>query len=107
MNKDSHVVLCGQISVYNQDGPYPPPLPQEVENIVKDKKITRDPYLVLNYKERFPDGKKQLEAWVREGRLKNRETFVEGLENIGRAFVAMMSGKNIGKQVVRVAEGTP
>ena len=107
MNKDSHVVLCGQISVYNQDVPYPPPLPQEVENIVKDKNITRDRYMVLNYMEKFPDGKKQLEAWVREGRLKNRETFVEGLENTGRAFVAMMSGENIGKQVVRVADGTP
>ncbi|XP_078372282.1 prostaglandin reductase 2-like [Oculina patagonica] len=107
MNKDSHVVLCGQISVYNKDVPYPPPIPQDLQDILKDKNITRDRYLVLNYMEKFPDGKKQLEAWVREGRLKNRETVAEGLENTGKAFVAMMSGGNIGKQLVKVAEVTP
>lgn len=107
MNKDSNVVLCGQISVYNKDVPYPPPVPQDVQDILKNKNITRDRYLVLNYMEKFPDGKKQLEAWVREGLLKNRETVVEGLENTGRAFVSMMSGGNIGKQVVKAAEATP
>ncbi len=107
MKKDSHVVLCGQISVYNKDVPYPPPIPQDLQDILKDKNITRDRYLVLNYMEQFPDGKKKLEAWVRERRLTNRETVAEGLENTGRAFVAMMSGGNIGKQVVKVAEVTP
>ncbi|KAJ7391397.1 hypothetical protein OS493_018441 [Desmophyllum pertusum] len=106
MNKDGHIVLCGQISLYNEDVPYPPPMPQDIQDMLKDNNITRDRFLVLNYMEKFPDGKKQLEAWVREGKLKNRETVVEGLENTGRAFVAMMSGGNIGKQVVRVAEVT-
>ena len=106
MNKGSHVVLCGQISVYNEDVPYPPPIPEDIQCILKDRNITRDRYQVISYMEKFPDGKKQLETWVREGKLKNRETVVEGLENTGRAFVDMMSGGNIGKQVVKVAEVT-
>lgn len=104
MNKDSHIVLCGQISVYNKDIPYPPPLPQDIQDILQTRKITRDRFLVLNYMEKLPDGKKQLESWVREGKLKNRETIVEGLENTGKAFVEMMRGGNIGKQIVKVAE---
>lgn len=104
MNKDSHIVLCGQISVYNKDVPYPPPLPQDIQDILQTRKITRDRFLVLNYMEKLPDGKKQLESWVREGKLKNRETIVEGLENTGKAFVEMMRGGNIGKQIVKVAE---
>lgn len=106
MNQNSHIVLCGQISLYNKDVPYPPLLPADIQTILSSKNITRDRFLVLNYMEKFPDAKKQLEAWVREGKVKNRETVVEGLENTGRAFVAMMSGGNIGKQVVRVADLT-
>lgn len=106
MNQNSHIVLCGQISVYNKDVPYPPLLPADIQTILSNKNITRDRFLVLNYMEKFPDAKKQLEAWVREGKVKSRETVVEGLENTGRAFVAMMSGGNIGKQVVRVTDLT-
>lgn len=106
MNQNSHIVLCGQISVYNKDVPYPPPLPADIQTILSNKNITRDRFLVLNYMEKFPDAKKQLEAWVREGKVKSRETVVEGLENTGQSFVAMMSGGNIGKQVVRVADVT-
>ena len=106
MNKDSHVILCGQISVYNEDHPYPPPIPEDIQCTLKDRNITRDRYQLISYMEKFPDGKKQLETWVREGKLKNRETVVAGLENTGRAFVDMMSGGNIGKQVVKAAEVT-
>ncbi len=49
MNSDSHVVLCGQIAVYNQDFPYPPPIPEEITKIIKEKNITRERFLVLNY----------------------------------------------------------
>jgi NADPH-dependent curcumin reductase CurA len=41
--------------------------------------------------------------WIGEGRIKFRETVVEGLENTPAAFIGMMRGENIGKQMVRVA----
>ena len=106
MNQNSHIVLCGQISIYNKDVPYPPPMPEDIQNIFRDRNITRDRFLVLNYMEKFPEAKRQLEAWVREGKIKNRETVQQGLETTGQAFVAMMRGGNIGKQVVRVADVT-
>ena len=106
MNQNSHIVLCGQISVYNKDVPYPPPVPEDIQSILREKNITRDRFLVLNYMEKFPDGRKQLEAWVQDGKLKYRETVEKGLETTGRAFVALMKGGNIGKQVVKVADVT-
>ena len=104
MNPNSHIVLCGQIAMYNKDVPYPPPIPEDIQNQLRNNNITRDRFLVLNHVEKFQDAKKQLEAWVREGKLKYRETIERGLENTGRALVSLMRGGNIGKQVVKVVQ---
>ncbi len=102
MNKDSHVVLCGQISQYDKDLPYPPPIPDDITQILEQNNITRERYTVLNYPEKFQESLVQLEVWFKEGKLKNRETFAMGLENAGEAFVSMMTGKNVGKQIIQV-----
>ncbi|XP_033105354.1 prostaglandin reductase 2-like isoform X2 [Anneissia japonica] len=104
MNADSHVILCGQISQYNKDVPYPPPLPKDIEQILQAKNITRDRFLVLNYQDKFLEGIMQLASWVKTGQLKVKESVVHGLENCGAAFVSMMTGGNIGKQVVHIAD---
>jgi NADPH-dependent curcumin reductase CurA len=41
--------------------------------------------------------------WIREGKLKYREQIVEGFENAPRAFIGMLQGENIGKQLVKVS----
>ncbi|KAI5232193.1 Prostaglandin Reductase 2 [Manis pentadactyla] len=92
MNQNSHVILCGQISQYNKDVPYPPPLPPAVEAIRKERNITRERYLVINYKDKFESGILQLSQWFKEGKLKIKETMINGLENIGAAFQSMMTG---------------
>ena len=49
MNRDGSIVLCGQISMYNKDIPYPPPLQATIDEICRSKKISRDRFLVLSY----------------------------------------------------------
>ncbi|XP_067847213.1 prostaglandin reductase 2 isoform X2 [Heptranchias perlo] len=105
MNKNSHIILCGQISQYNKDVPYPPTLPPHTEGILKERNITRERFIVLNYSDKYDTGLVQLSQWLKEGKLKVRETVVKGLENIGAAFQSMMKGGNIGKQIVLVSEG--
>ncbi|XP_061467256.1 prostaglandin reductase 2 [Rhineura floridana] len=104
MNANSHIILCGQISQYNKDVPYPPPLPPAIEEIRKAQNITRERFLVLNYMDKYAASTLQLCQWIKEGKLKVKETVVEGLENIGAAFQSMMRGGNIGKQIVLVSE---
>ncbi|XP_036590206.1 prostaglandin reductase 2-like [Trichosurus vulpecula] len=104
MNRNSHVILCGQISQYNNDMLHPPPLPPEVESILKKRNITRERFLLFAYTDKFESGIAQLSQWFKEGKLKVRETVIDGLENMGVAFQSMMTGGNIGKQIVRVSE---
>ncbi|XP_070450000.1 prostaglandin reductase 2 isoform X3 [Equus przewalskii] len=106
MNQSSHIILCGQISQYNKDVPYPPPLPPAVEAIRKERNITRERFLVLNYKDKFESGILQLSQWFKEGKLKIKETMINGLENMGAAFQSMMTGGNTGKQIVCISEET-
>ncbi|XP_076099939.1 prostaglandin reductase 2-like isoform X1 [Mytilus galloprovincialis] len=103
MNKDSHVILCGQISVYNKDVPYPPPIPEETQQCLQQNNITRERFLVLNYPEKFDESLKQIAEWLLSGKIKVKETVAEGLVNAGPAFVSMMRGGNIGKQLIHVA----
>ncbi|XP_069321208.1 prostaglandin reductase 2 isoform X2 [Eulemur rufifrons] len=104
MNQNSHIILCGQISQYNKDVPYPPPLPPAIEAIQKERNITRERFMVLNYKDKFGPGILQLSQWFKEGKLKIKETVINGLENMGAAFQSMMMGGNIGKQIVCISE---
>ncbi|KAG8449456.1 hypothetical protein GDO86_016200 [Hymenochirus boettgeri] len=104
MNPNSHIILCGQISQYNKDVPYPPPLCSRTEAFLRENNITRERFMVLNYTEQFDSCIAQLSQWMRTGKLKVKETIVYGLENTAGAFISMMTGGNIGKQIVQVSE---
>lgn len=45
----------------------------------------------------------RLAEWHRQGRLKTREDVLDGFERVPEAFLRMMSGRNFGKQLVRLA----
>lgn len=44
----------------------------------------------------------RLAAWHRSGQLTTREDVLDGFERVPEAFLRMMSGRNFGKQLVRV-----
>ena len=41
--------------------------------------------------------------WITSGDIKYAVNIVDGLENAPEAFVGMLRGENIGKQVVKIA----
>ena len=102
MVENSNIILCGQISQYNKNVPYPPPISDTLAKNLKAKSITRDRFLVLNYMDDFDDSLQELIKWMKTGKLKTKETIIEGIEHTGKAFVDMMNGSNIGKQLVKI-----
>ena len=60
-------------------------------------------FIVSDHGDRLADFLRDTSAWVREGRIKYREDIAEGLESAPQAFIGLLAGKNLGKQLVRVA----
>ena len=47
-----------------------------------------------------------MRQWLRQGKLKYREDVAQGLENAPQAFIGMLRGKNLGKQLVQASQWT-
>jgi hypothetical protein len=92
------VSVCGQISLYNLDRPEQGP---RLLPLVLTKQIRVEGFIVTRFAPRFAEGHAQMAAWLREGRLRYRETVVEGFDNLPRAFIAMLEGANTGKMLVK------
>ena len=100
LNVKARVAICGQISQYNLETPQMGPR-LLWHLIVKRAKV--EGFLVLDYAARREEGLHKLSEWVKSGKIKYRERIAEGIENAPRAFTEMLSGRNIGKQLVRVS----
>ena len=100
LNVKARVAICGQISQYNLETPeMGPRLLWHL--IIKRAKV--EGFLVMDYAARREEGLRKLSEWVRSGKIKYRERIAEGIENAPRAFMEMLAGRNIGKQLVRVS----
>jgi NADPH2:quinone reductase len=100
LNQRARVAVCGQISLYNSETPEMGPR-WLGQLIVKQAKV--EGFLVRQFSDRYEEAYKQLGNWLRDGKIRYRETIVEGIENAPKAFIGMLEGHNIGKQLVKIA----
>ena len=102
LNLKARVVLCGMISGYNAgtaangSGDFMP---------ILMKRLRVEGFIVLDFAHRFSEATSQLSQWIVEGKLKSRETIVEGLEEAPEALNYLFDGDNIGKLIVKIADG--
>jgi NADPH-dependent curcumin reductase CurA len=92
--------ICGMISQYNATEPTPAP-----RNLALTigKRLTLRGFLVLDHGDLFPEYVRRAAGWLREGRLRARETVVEGLEHAPDAFLGLLRGDNTGKMLVKIS----
>ena len=93
------VVACGSISRYNDVEPTSGPRNMFM---VVTKRLRIQGYIVSDHFDRFGEFYEQALEWVGDGRLRYRETVIEGIENAPHAFVGLLRGENIGKMLVKV-----
>lgn len=68
------------------------------------KRIRMQGFLQSDYLDLFPQFLEYVSSYYKQGKIVYIEDMNEGLENAPSAFVGLFSGKNVGKQVVHVAD---
>jgi NADPH-dependent curcumin reductase CurA len=97
MNLHGRIVLCGLISGYTKEDPA-----LESFATILRKRLRVQGFIILDHADRFMEAATQLGKWKMFGKLKDRETIVEGLEKAPDAINMLFTGGNIGKLIVKV-----
>ncbi len=99
MNPFSRLPLCGLISQYNATEAY------GVKNFryILINRIRVQGFIVFDFAEHYAAARADLAQWLAEGRLRHHETVAEGLRAAPAAFLGMLRGANLGKQLVKLA----
>ncbi|MFN0117370.1 MAG: NADP-dependent oxidoreductase [Elusimicrobiota bacterium] len=100
INLKARIIICGQISIANREktefGP---------RNLLYllVKRARMEGFLVHDYQDEYEQALNELEDLVMSGKIKSKESMIQGLENAPKAFIGLFSGDNIGKQLVQVS----
>jgi NADPH-dependent curcumin reductase CurA len=96
--RGARVVICGAISQYNE------PAIRGPRNYMKivTARATLTGIIVFDFQERYPEAVAQLSAWLKNGQLRTRTDFVDGIENFYPALMKLYTGMNFGKVVLKV-----
>lgn len=108
MNPHGRIPLCGMISWYNSgglgagasgDGLTAPMLWRNT--LVKFLSVNG--FIISNHWDQYPQFLAEIGPKVAAGEIAYLEDIAEGLENAPQAFMGLLQGKNVGKQIVKVA----
>jgi NADPH-dependent curcumin reductase CurA len=99
LNRNGRVALCGAISMYNATGAVPG---IRTMGLAIGKRLTLRGFIVSDHFDRLPDLHAEVGPALRDGRIRFRETVVEGLDQAPKAFIDLLRGANVGKMVVKL-----
>ena len=94
------IIACGAISGYNADKPRPGP--SNLFNMIT-KRLTMKGLLVRDWLDRQGEFEKEVGGYFKAGKLKSKETVVNGIDQAVGAFLGLFEGLNIGKMIVKLS----
>jgi NADPH-dependent curcumin reductase CurA len=98
LNPFARIPLCGLISQYNEVKPH------GLDNLVMllINRVKLQGFIVSDHAAQSGKAIEELAGWVRDGKIKYRETIANGIEDAPRAFIGLLKGENVGKQLVKL-----
>ena len=101
LRRHARVVLCGAISQYI-DGVERPYALRNGFAIFK-RMARMEAFFIYEMAAHFERAEAQLADWIAGGKLVYQEDILDGLERMPEALIRLFAGRNVGKQLVRVA----
>jgi len=99
LNNFGRVAFCGAISEYQDQTPMAGP--PKMFTIVQ-RRLTLQGFIVSDHLASMSEFVGEVGGLVKEGKLRSRETVVDGLARAPEAFMGLLRGENFGKLVVKL-----
>jgi NADPH-dependent curcumin reductase len=99
MNLRSRIIVCGLISEYNATEPYG----VKMFRSILVNRIKVQGMIVFDWLERYGEANQALRDLVIAGKLKYRESVLEGIDKAPAGLIGLLKGGNFGKQLVKLA----
>src|SRR3990170_506052 len=99
MNVRGRIALCGLISDYNAKEPYG----VKMFRSILVNRLRVQGMIVFDWQQRYPEANQALLELVLGGKLKYRESVVNGIENAPKGLIGLLKGENFEKQLVKLA----
>jgi len=97
MNDFGRVAVCGLIAGYNgQD------ISLKHFGSVLTHRLKVRGFIISDHMEVWPQALKELSGYVIQGKIKYHDTIAQGIESAARAFIGLLKGENLGKQLVKM-----
>ncbi|RPH58430.1 MAG: NADP-dependent oxidoreductase, partial [Burkholderiales bacterium] len=97
MNAFGRVAVCGLISAYDGKA-----MPLHNFRSVLVNRLRIEGFIVSEHMDAWPEALRELGQLAATGELKYRETIAQGLDAAPEAFIGLLKGRNVGKQLVKL-----
>lgn len=100
LNNFGRIPVCGMISQYNDTSATPGPSNMAM---IIGKRLKLQGFIVSDFSKQIPDFYKDMGQWAAQGKIKWKETILDGIDNAPDAFIGLFKGENLGKMLVKLA----
>ena len=99
LNAFARIPFCGYVSEYDESAPHGV---LHLRSLLVSRARLQG-YIISEHLDIWEEALADLSAWLAAGKLRYHETITNGLENAPAAFIGMLKGMNLGKQLVKLA----
>lgn len=96
------IPVCGMIASYNNAGSLSEPV-TGLFNMIYNR-LTMKGFVSYEFEPIRAQFLTDMKRWIKEGKIKYRETIVDGIERSPEALIGLFKGENTGKMIVRLAK---